>query len=347
LRETPDKVAPEISVILPVRNEAEYIERILQDLLDQDLPEESYEIIVVDGRSDDDTRARVSRLAATHGTIRLLDNPRRLAGAARNIGAAAARAPYILFVDGHCRILSPRMLPAVLAAFRDGADCVSRPQPLWGERLSPFQQAVALARGCWLGHDANSHIYRCGSTHCSPLSAGCGYRRDLYLELGGVDESFDACEDLEFNDRVSRSGVQAVHHPDFAVAYVPRSSWLALLRQLYRYGFGRARMWRLRPSWRLGLAPLLSVFTLTAALLPLLGLLWPPAWRVWCLLAGGYLLTGTVTSLLAARRAGKPALWWRILGCLVAIHLGAGSGFLAGLLGGPSWSHRRDHGHGR
>ena len=47
---------PRISVILPVRNEARTIGRLLDQLLDQTYPANSYEILVADGRSTDATR---------------------------------------------------------------------------------------------------------------------------------------------------------------------------------------------------------------------------------------------------------------------------------------------------
>jgi len=94
----------------------------------------------------------------------------------------------------------------------------------------------------------------------------------------------------------------------------------------------------------MGLAPLLSLFTLLLLLLPLLALPWPPALGVWVLLTGGYLVVATATAVVSSWRAGRPDLWWRVLVCFPAIHFGAGLGFLAGLLRGPAWSHRDDRG---
>ncbi|HSG91845.1 MAG TPA: glycosyltransferase, partial [Pseudomonadales bacterium] len=57
-----------VSVILPVRNEGDFIERSVGSVLDQtwlaNHGPESMEILVVDGRSTDDTREQVERMAA-------------------------------------------------------------------------------------------------------------------------------------------------------------------------------------------------------------------------------------------------------------------------------------------
>ena len=135
---------PELSVIVPVRNEGAYIRDVLEQLLGQTLAPEAYEIIVVDGMSEDDTREVVASVMAEHPNVRLLDNPGGLSGSGRNVGAEHSEAPYLLLVDGHCRISSPDMLASVLQAFTDGALCVSRPQPPIRDGVSRFQAATAL-----------------------------------------------------------------------------------------------------------------------------------------------------------------------------------------------------------
>ena len=329
---------PELSVVVPVRNESAHIRSILAQLCDQSLSPKRYEILVVDGYSDDDTRALVLAAAVEHPHIHLLYNAGITSGSGRNIGAAHALAPHVLFVDGHCRIESRTMLETALAAFARGERCLSRPQPLIAEGVGVFRQAVALARNSRLGHHTGSKIFEEGSCHCNPLSAGCAYRRDLYRELGGVDEAFDAGEDLEFNLRVHRRGVEAYHDPDFAVSYYPRGGWRALFRQLFRYGYGRALMARKHAGTVSPPATLLAVFALWLAILPLAGFFWRPAWQVWAALAGIYLLVTTVHAwLLAGVR--HPRLAATVAGCFPAIHLGAGFGYLSGWLGGPGWRH--------
>ena len=321
---------------MPVRNEAAHIRAVLAQLCDQTLAPDRYEILVVDGYSDDDTRALVLAAAARHPHIHLLYNPGITSGCGRNVGAAHARAPHVLFVDGHCRIESRTMLASAAAAFRRGELCLSRPQPLIAEGVSLFQRAVALARSSRLGHHAGSKIFEADCGHCNPLSAGCGYARRLYEELGGIDESFDAGEDLEFNLRAHRRGVAAYHDADLTVSYFPRAGWRALFRQLYRYGHGRARMARKHPGTLSAPASLLAFCVAGVLALPAAGFLWAPAWLAWAALAGGYAVTVAGE---AARLAGpRPTrLGAAVLACFPAIHLGAGLGYLSGLLGGPGW----------
>lgn len=327
---------PELSVIVPVRNEAAHIRAILAQLCDQSLAPDLYEILVVDGYSDDETRALVRLAAAEHPHIHLLYNPQVTSGSGRNVGARHACGRYLLFVDGHCRVESRTMLASALAAFRRGERCLSRPQPLLGEGVGLFGRAAALARDSVLGHHTGSKIYDGGTGRCNPLSAGCGYARELYEDLGGVDEAFDAGEDLEFNLRVHRRGIEAWHDPDLTVSYYPRAGWRALFRQLYRYGHGRALMARRHPGTLSPPASLLAMFALWLVALPLAGLAWAPAWQAWGAIAAAYAATVVLGAGHVVRwRPGR--LWGTVAACFAAIHLGGGFGYLMGLVGGPGW----------
>jgi hypothetical protein len=92
---------PSVSVIIPMYNEAGFIEPCLRMFLAQTYPAELIEILVIDGGSDDGCVAQVEAMAATDSRIRLLHNPRRLAAAAANIGIEHAKGEALsASVDG-------------------------------------------------------------------------------------------------------------------------------------------------------------------------------------------------------------------------------------------------------
>src|SRR5262249_44304195 len=151
---------PVITVIVPVRNEARFLARTIEQLVAQDYPGDRFEVLVVDGRSDDATRAIAEEMAAVHPQVKVLDNPRYLSSAARNIGIRQGRGELIVIVDGHCELEGPRPLRDLADAFRrSGADCLGRPQPLDVTGASTLQKAIAAARSSWLGHHPDSFIY--------------------------------------------------------------------------------------------------------------------------------------------------------------------------------------------
>ena len=80
---------PLVSVVLPVRNEAGHIAEALDALLAGDYPRDRMEVLVVDGRSADDTCAIVRAAAARDDRVRLLDNPGATTPRGLNVGLAA------------------------------------------------------------------------------------------------------------------------------------------------------------------------------------------------------------------------------------------------------------------
>src|SRR5262245_41584896 len=151
---------PSVSVIVPVRNEAQSIERTLRSLLTQDFPREQFEVIVADGASTDETVPIIRQLQGEFPNLKLVFNPRRLSSAGRNVASRHAAKDIAVIVDGHCHIPDRNYLKNLAAAFeKSGADCLGRPQPLDIPNPSPFQQAVSVARSSRLGHNPGSDIY--------------------------------------------------------------------------------------------------------------------------------------------------------------------------------------------
>ena len=96
---------PSVSVIMPVKNEALFIERSLGAVLQQTYPKHLMEIIVADGMSGDNTRDIVREFAAeTDVPIVIVDNPKGIAPSGLNCGIKRSTGEIIIRVDGHCEI---------------------------------------------------------------------------------------------------------------------------------------------------------------------------------------------------------------------------------------------------
>ena len=337
LPETPSSGGtPDISVVMPVRNEAAHIEAILGDVLSQSLGELSLEVLVVDGRSTDATRELVAEVAARDPRVRLLDNPLQLSSAARARGSHHAKGRYIAVIDGHCRLPSDTLLRDMVALFeRTGADCLARPQPLVPEEGTPTARAIAAARTSWLGHSTQSTIYDEREREVPAISAGAMYRRRVFDAIGTFDPAFDACEDVEFNWRCDAAGLRCWTSPRLAIEYEPRRTLASLFRQMRRYGLGRARLHRKHPA-AFGVESLIPVGFVLGLLVAALGVaLLPSPWRWWIL--APYVLYALL-ALLASIGAGVRSGWSlvpRIFLVFPVIHAGLGLGYLAGLLTSP------------
>jgi succinoglycan biosynthesis protein ExoA len=323
---------PFVTVVVPVRNEGAFLGATLQALLNQHYPADRFEVIVADGQSEDDTVAVVRNLQMEHANLRLVENPRRLSSAARNLGVRLARGDYVLVVDGHCELRTTEYLRRLVDVFeRHGVESVGRPQPLDVTGATPLQRAIALARSSRLGHNPGSFIYADEGGLVPPQSVAVAYRRDVFDQVGPFDEAFDACEDVEFNTRLHAAGGRCYFAPQLAVHYHPRASLQGLVIQMLRYGRGRARLLLKHPA-TFSVMPLIpAAFLLALGGTFALGLAAPAFATLFCIAALIYALALLIGGATVAARGREPELAMLLPAVFASIHVGAGWGVLAEL----------------
>jgi glycosyltransferase involved in cell wall biosynthesis len=337
-------IPPFITIVVPVKNEEQFIEATLKQLLSQDYSSDRFEILVVDGMSKDGTKDIVARLSPLHPQIKLVENPKGLSSAGRNIGFRMGRGDIFLVVDGHCYIPTNQLLKNIINSFeKSGAQCLGRPQPLDPPGLTTFQQAVALARGSRVGHSSNSFIYLSYEGFVSPVSVGAIYKKEVFDTIGYVDEDFDACEDVEFNYMVEKGGLKTYISPNLTIRYYPRKTLKELFNQMKRYGRGRFHFIKKHPetiNFDMLVLPAfvigLSLFFLS--LLCIAGCsIYPVSPSFWPLLSGLlfaayglYLLLIFAESIRIALKSGWRYLWYLPF-VFFMIHFGLGWGFILGI----------------
>ena len=90
---------PKISIVVPVHNVAPYLPSCIESVIDQ--RHDGVEIVLVDDRSTDGSRAICDRYAAQNAEVRVVHLAENVGVAqARNEGLAAARGDHVLFLDG-------------------------------------------------------------------------------------------------------------------------------------------------------------------------------------------------------------------------------------------------------
>lgn len=230
---------------MPVRNEAAHIDATLQTVLTQTFPVDRMRIVVVDGASEDETRAIVDRYIAEHQHMYVLTNPRRTAPTSLNLGIRSGSEEVIIRVDGHCE-LAPDYIErcvALLAASRAG-NVGGLMRPVGHGAIG---RAVAAAMSSPFGV-GNAHFhYLERETYVDTVYLGC-FRREVLQEVGLFDEDLTRNQDDELNYRIRRAGYGILLSPEIVSTYTPRSTLSALWRQFYQFGLWKVRVMQKHPG---------------------------------------------------------------------------------------------------
>ena len=110
-----------LSIIIPVYNAEEYLDRCLTSILEQEFV--SYEVILIDDGSTDSSPLICDRYSATDSRFRTIHKKNGGVSSARNAGMALAQGEYVMFVDSDDRI-SPDALTVMSDAARQDPDFV-------------------------------------------------------------------------------------------------------------------------------------------------------------------------------------------------------------------------------
>lgn len=235
---------------------------------------DDYEVIVVDDGSNDST----AELAKNAGA-EVISQPNAGPAAARNAGANRARGDLLFFTD---------------------ADCV--PDRDWlAELKRPFNDpAVMGAKGVyrtkergWIARFVQSeYAYKYDKMERRPEidfidTYSAAYRREIFLENGGFDESFPipSVEDQEFSFRLAGKGYKLVFQPEAAVFHRHDKNIGEYIRRKFVIGYWKAYLLHWLPE---------KIFTDTHT---------PPSQRWQIVLLGLTLFSGMAISF------WQPAVW--------------------------------------
>jgi len=317
---------PFVSVVIPVYNEERHIEACLASVLDQDFPDDRYEVIVADGGSTDRTRVIVEAVAAQHAKVRLIDNPGRTQAAGLNQAILASNGEFIARQDGHAEWTRQHLRRSIELLLETGADNVG------GSAEGVGQNSIGVAIACAMrspfGVGGARFRYSQRLEDAATVFPGT-FRRAAFERVGLFDEAYPPHEDYELNHRIRTTGGRVVFSPDIRARYHVRATISALARQYFRYGRAKVRVARVSPG-------VIRPYHLVAPAM-VAGL--PPAVVMAATRRGRRLALGaavvygaacTVAGLRAS--SGEPlAVRLRVPPVFVVLHVAWGLGFWAGL----------------
>lgn len=328
--------SPGVSYVMPVYNEAAYIDDAVASVLAQRYEGEQ-ELVLALGPSTDGTSERVAAIAAREPRVRIVHNPEMAIPIGLNRAIRAARHDVIVRVDAHTELAPDYTATAVATLTRTGA--ASLGGLMVAEGRTRFQRAVARAYNSRLGLGGGAYH---GSAVEGPAeSAYLGImRREAIVAVGLYDEGLKRAEDWELNFRLRSAGEVVWLDPALRVTYWPRDTWSKLSRQFVATGIWRGELVRRhggRHPLRYFAPPALvlaSAASLVVLTLQLSGVLAGPASLVLGLVhlaPALYLLL--LAALLVVPSSGRSLADRATFALVIAtMHVSWGAGFLRGAL---------------
>lgn len=243
-----------MSIIIPCRNGESSLGKQLDALLAQET-DASFEVIVADNGSVDDTADIVAAYQRQDPRVRLADASRSTgANVARNVGVAAARGTVVLLTDAD-DLVHPGWVRAYWVAFQTGAHCA-------GGGLNRV-----LADGTVLATERRLYKSLVGKTQFANTT-NCGFTLEAFEKAGGFDESFTAgADEIVFFWRLAQAGYRLQLVPDAVVDKLQHADLRDAYHQYFNFGRGEALLARkLRPAMMPLLVMLAALHTVASGL---------------------------------------------------------------------------------
>ena len=231
-----------VSVVVPIRNAARTLPHCLAAL--ERLDPAPFEIILVDNGSTDESLALIRAFAGDHAAkgVRVLEEPRRGAAAARNSGAWVAAGDVIAFTDADCAP-DPSWLRMLTEPFGDSSVLAVAGRVLAAPASTALELFSALYTLQSLDKSARHHRWTPweGGFSTANFAVRCG----SFKQIGGFDEEVEIYgEDYDLCARLYDRNAVIVYTPDARVRHHHRTTLSGLLCQAF--GFGRSHPYLLR-----------------------------------------------------------------------------------------------------
>lgn len=231
-----------ISIIVPCRNEKNYIQRFLDSVILQNYPKDHMELLIADGSSEDGTRDIILEYIKKYPFIRLIDNPQKYTPFGLNLAIKEAKGDIILRLDSHAMYPQDYVLKCVQYLAKSVADNVGGVIKTTPGKNTLAAKAIALC----MSHSfsvGNSYFRKGtqGPMEVDTVFGGC-YKKEVFKKIGLFNEKLIRSQDLEFNLRLRRAGGKIMLFPDIVSYYYPKSTF----KEFFKHNFADGQ-WAILP----------------------------------------------------------------------------------------------------
>ncbi len=321
---------PEVSVLLPFRNEEKTLKEALVSLVGQDYAG-AVEILAANDRSTDSSLKIVKTMMDLDARIGLVETEDSGQENARNAAISQAKGQVIVNFSAHA-IAAKNFISVLITKLTQYGEEVAGVGCKHITPIGDFGFSKAFGTSIRSIFGGFSTTYYQPETECFTQSvAFTAYRARVFKTVGLFDPKMICATDAEFNLRLIRTGYKLVYTPETTVSHYEVSSVLAFFQKMICYGQGRARATRKHP-WSFRAIYGIPSITLILVVLLSVGSLFET--RLFSALLGSILAYASCCFLSAAGLVGHDGLkqLLRLTVAFPLIHIGYAIGFITGII---------------
>ncbi len=234
------------SVIIPSFNRADEMQDLLHSVQNLDFPRERFEIVVADDGSTDNTAEIVNSFQDASFTLRYVSQKNQGPGAARNLGMQEANGDFFIFIDSDVTLPSSWLTEIDRALQAEQADAFGGPDTFLPD-FPPLLKAINYSMTSFITTGGMRGKKGKKLAKFYPRSFNMGLSRKLYEKIGGFGNLRHG-QDIEYSNRIIRSGAQVVYVDAAPVYHKRRTNLRRFYRQVFNWGIARVNLFHIDPN---------------------------------------------------------------------------------------------------
>lgn len=227
-----------LSICIIAYNEENFLPRLLEDIKSQEYPHEYTEVVLIDGMSQDKTKALMEAFKAEDNgfyNVQVLDNPKRIQAAGWNVAVDNFTGDVLSRIDAHTHIPSD-FSRKVMADIEQGENVVGGKRPCLVESDSKWAKMLLSTENALFGSSINSSRRSETKTYINTMFHA-SYRREVFEKVGHFNEKLIRTEDNEMHYRIREAGYKLLYDPEIISYQYARSSLKRMIKQKFGNGY--------------------------------------------------------------------------------------------------------------
>lgn len=319
-----------ISVIIPCRNEEQYIAGCLESVKNNDYPKDDMEIFIVDGNSKDNTRNIAQKYAVYFNQFYIMTNEKETVPYAMNMAIKKSKGDYIIRLDAHSEIPENYFSELIKWSKKLNADNTGAGWITDVKNKNPKSLSIKKVLSHKFG--VGNSYFRIGIKNVKEVDTvpfGC-FHKDVFNKVGLFDTRLTRNQDIELNKRIIRNRGKIYLLPHLFSKYFARETLTGIAKNNFLTGhYNILTIYFTKKLSSLSLRHFIPFIFISSIILPLIMMIWLP--DVWMISLAVFLIYLSTIIYISMRIGDKTTTIGHLLTAFVTLHFSYGIGSTLGL----------------